>query len=162
MNAKSCLTLLVALCALGTMACNHLPITTLAWQVSPTLPPDVARVDSLSGDERILLTDLDLDFPCQPLAIVSTHSHRREDLETRGVAELRAEAERIGADAVIRVHAIPELTEVLAHRPGNLFRVGTQWVTVYRLSGIAVTFEGGESPEPRPLAMLGLNLPPEG
>jgi hypothetical protein len=160
MIVKRCLTLLAALGALGAMACNHLPLS--AWQVSPTLPPPGAPAASLSSDERIFLTDRDLDVPRQPLAIISTHSHPREDLETRGVAELRAQAERVGADAVIRVQAIPELTEEIAHRPGNLFRMGTQWVTVYRLSGIAVAFESDESPMPMPLAMIDLNLPPEG
>jgi uncharacterized protein YbjQ (UPF0145 family) len=145
---------LFALSAVLLLGCGH-----SERQVSPAFATHDRPSAPLSGDQSMWVTSGDIETPHRQLAIVRTHTYRREVLETEGVAELRAEAMKVGADAVIAVQFHPELTEEMAYRPGTLFRLGTRWVTVYSLSGIAVAFEGQRPATPPP--GLRLNLPPE-
>lgn len=129
-------------------------------QVSPAFPRQ-DPVGALSGDLAIHVTERDLDTPYRALALIETGTHRRERLETEGVAELRALAARLHADAVIRVQAHPEMTEEVAYRPGHLTRVGTRFVTVYSLSGMAVAYDEVPAAQwPAPPPPLSIPLPP--
>lgn len=125
--------------------------------------PAVAETIPLPEDtQHIYVTDGGIEAPYRELAVVRTQTHRREDVETLGVSDLRLQAARLGANAVIHVQVLPELTEEMAYSPGSLFRAGFRWVTLYRLSGVAVVIEGGDAnapsvPETPPLE---LNLPP--
>jgi len=104
-------------------ACGH-----SSRQVSPAFAlQDRPAQRGLSGGTSIIVTDDDLETPHRAIAFIQTETHRRAHLETEGIA-----------DAVIRVHAEPQGIEELAHRPGQLLRVGTQWTTVYSLRGEAV------------------------
>jgi hypothetical protein len=53
---------------------------------------------------------------------------------------------------------LPQLTEVFTYRPGELSRLGTEWVTYQRLSGVAVVYQDPAT-EPWP-AEFGINIPP--
>lgn len=146
--------LLLPLAAAALMACGH-----SGRQVSPAFAlQDRATPRGLSGDTSIIVTDGDLEAPHRPVAIVQTGTHRREHLETEGIAELRREAARVAADAVIRVQAEPHVIEELAHRPGHLLRLGTQWTTVYSLRGQAVRL-GDEAPADLAVEPPVFNLP---
>jgi len=143
-----------ALAAALAVACGH-----SSRQVSPAFAlQDRTAQQGLSGDERIIVTDGDLEVPHRAIAFIQSATYRRELLESEGVADLRREATRVGADAVIRVHAEPQVIEELAHRPGQLLRVGTQWITVYSLRGQAVRLSE-EAPRDFPAEPPAFNLP---
>lgn len=151
-------TLLATLWTLAalSLACGH-----TGRQVSPSFPLHDTPGATLSADDSVFVTSRGLEVPHRRIAVISTDPHRREAVEIEGVAELRQRARALGADAVIEVRAEPQLIEEIAYRPGTLTRLGTEWVTVYSLRGVAVMLEGNPAPGAPPATQpLELNLPP--
>jgi hypothetical protein len=108
--------------------------------------------------DSIWLTSGEIEAPHRELAVISTPPLSPELLQTVGLNELRLRAHQIGAHSVVRVQALPQLTEEITYRPGNLTRVGTRWVTHHRLTGVAVVFED-PAPDRWPIDH-DLNIPP--
>jgi hypothetical protein len=100
--------------------------------------------DARPSNYEIALTENDFKEPYIEIAEVRTHAYEDRLVDQLGRNELRRVARDLGGDAVIRIARNAVVREEMAYRPGNFYRIGTQWVDKYTLSGVVVRFTRNE------------------